>query len=94
MGSSSDRATSVVGSKIHVGLSSIIGFTVQPGEIARQVAVFSGGTLEIGMTAGQLWGTGYHLPLAEIFKVDGPAMFYMAAAGATVVVKALQFYNT
>ena len=35
--------------------------------------------------AGNAWGVGYILGTTEIFNIGGPAVFYLAATGATAV---------
>lgn len=88
----------VVGAtKFAVGLSQIIRVTPTAYQYAQSVKILSGGgTLEIvgvafsgsSTAAGTStvgWGTGYPIGAAEVVSVGGPAVFYLAATGATMV---------
>lgn len=79
----------MVGStRIIVGLSTIV--KVQPTAYENCFVLkilAGGGTLEIvkGTTAGGSgWGTGYPIGTNEFVSVAGPAVFYLAATGATM----------
>lgn len=89
------RDTIVIGAtRIAVGLSQII--RVVPGNYAyvQTLKIFSGGgTLEIvepaysgsSTAASSGWGTGYPVGASEIVPISGPAAFYLAATGATMI---------
>lgn len=79
--------------RLTIGLSTLL--KVSPIAFSRGgvIKIFSGGgTLEIiaqpvalsGSSAAG-WGAGYPLAAAEIKTIDGPATFYLAATGATMV---------
>lgn len=80
--------------RIPVGLSAIIAVKPTDFQYAESFKIFSGGgTLEIvpvplalsgGSAAG--WATGYPVGANEVMSIGGPAVFYMAATGATMVV--------
>lgn len=80
---------SVVGEKIAVGLSSIQGVTLLPGQVSSYLKFSSGGTLWMG-GATLTWGNGYHVAAAETVPFNLGGTFYLAAAGATVVVYLLR----
>lgn len=80
--------------RIQIGLSAIIkcsGFAYEQG---FNLKIFSGGgTLEIVPTPLALtgssaigWGLGYPIGASEVVSIQGPATFYLAATGATMVV--------
>jgi hypothetical protein len=79
------------GFRFDVGLSSIIGVTVQPGQIASVFKHFSGGSLEIvnGSTTSP-WGLGYLFATNEAVQIDSSTTVYFAASGATVTVMGLR----
>ena len=79
--------------RISVGLSAIIKIQAGARQYAESIKIFSGGgTLEIvpipvaltGSSAAG-WGAGYPLGASEVFNIGGPATFYLAATGATMV---------
>lgn len=73
--------------QINIGLSSIIGVTVIPGQVFCQLQKSSGGTLFVGGISMLVGGTfGYHFPTAEVpITVPLAGTFYLAANGATAV---------
>ncbi len=75
--------------RIPVGLSTIVKVAPTNNQIAMSVKILSGGgTLEIvpGATiTGPGWGTGYPIGSSEVLNIGGPATFYLAATGATMV---------
>lgn len=86
---------SVLGStKFSVGLSQIIRITPSDYQYAQSLKILSGGgTLELvppalsgtSTAAASGWGTGYPIGASEVFNFGGPAVFYLAATGATMV---------
>lgn len=87
---------SVIGAtKIAVGLTQVVRIMPTEFDFAQTLKIFSGGgTLEIispvlsGSSTppgGSYLGTGYPLGASEIYKVEGPAVIYLAATGATMV---------
>lgn len=66
-----------------IGLSTIVGITVIPGQIAVSLKYGAGGSLEIG-GASLTWGAGYLFGTAEVKDFNSAATFYVAAKGATV----------
>lgn len=75
------------GFRVSVGLSSVIGVTIVPGQIATVVKYFTGGTLELvnGLTPSP-WGMGYVFGSTEALAIDQSTTAYFAATGATVTV--------
>jgi hypothetical protein len=94
---------SVLGStRITVGLSQIVRVMPTAYQYAEGIKIFSGGgTLEIcnpalsgSSTAGTShWGTGYPIGASEVVNLGGPAVFYLAATGATMVATVLLGYT-
>ena len=80
--------------QIAVGLSQVIRWSQVGNVIDGTIKILSGGgTLEIvepqlsgaSTAAGSAWGKGYPLGASEIYSFYGPATFYFAATGATMV---------
>lgn len=80
--------------QIAVGLSAP--FLVLPREkqISLALKYVSGGSLEIfaaptgatsGSVSGVSWGLGYLMGQTEVFNIEGPTRFYLAATGATAI---------
>ena len=85
---------SVLGAtRISVGLSQIV--KIQPAGFQSAISfkiLSGGGTLEVVNAAtltGTGWGTGYPLGASEVMNVNGSAICYVAATGATMVLAAL-----
>lgn len=84
---------SIGATRITVGLSAIIRISPSAFQYSEGLKILSGGgTLEIvpcplalsgSSTIG--WGTGYPIGASETINVSGPAVFYLAASGATMV---------
>jgi hypothetical protein len=80
--------------RIPVGLSAIIPIIPTAYQYADCLKIFSGGgTLEIVAPPLALsgsscvgWGQGYPLGASEVQSIGGPAVMYLAATGATMVV--------
>lgn len=78
---------------ITVGLSAIVKVTPSNYHFADLLKIQSGaGTLEIVNVPATLsgtgatgWGGGYAIGSAEAIAIGGPATFYLAATGATMV---------
>ncbi len=76
-----------------VGLSQILKVTPSAYQFAQTMKYLSGGSLEIvpaqpsgaSTAASGSWGKGYLMSTTEIFNFGGPAVFYLAASGATAV---------
>lgn len=86
---------SVVGAtQIVVGLSAITKITPTAYQYSYCLKIFAGGgTLEIvppplalSGTSAVGWGTGYAVGANESVNISGPAIFYLAATGATMTV--------
>lgn len=90
------------GTRIAVGLSAIIAVKPAPYTYGQNMKILSGGgTLEIVAPPAALsgasavgWGTGYPVGATETISVSGPAVFYLAASGATMTVAMLDGYTT
>lgn len=87
--------------QIAVGLSQVLRLSMGAYQTVSAFKIGSGGSLEIvkpqfsgsSTAAGSAWGTGYLLGTTEVVAVNGPAVYYLAATGATVVVHALIGYT-
>ena len=85
---------SVLGStQIAIGLSQVLKVIPSAYQFAQTIKIGSGGgTLEIvppqlngaSTASGSAWGKGYALGGTEVFNFGGPAIFYLAATGATM----------
>lgn len=93
MSMTQNEVNAVGATTIPVGLSAII--KIQAGAYQNGFALkilSGGGTLEISKppialsgTSATGWATGYPLGALETFSINGPATFYLAATGATMV---------
>lgn len=72
--------------RINVGLSAITTVTGRAFQLAGSFKIISGGSLEIVNGPSTGWGAGYLMGTSEVVNFAGPAQFYLAASGATVVV--------
>jgi len=96
-----DRTTVIGATQIVVGLSAITRIQAGYFQAGWAIKILSGGgTLEIckppialSGTSATGWNTGYFLGASEVFAIDGPATFYLAATGATMTA-ALAIANT
>lgn len=88
-----NRIFAIGATRITVGLSAIVKVSSLANQGSGAFKIFSGGgTLEIvpfpvalsGSSAAG-WGIGYPIGANEIITVGGPAQFYLAATGATMV---------
>lgn len=76
-------------------------FLAPPNCVGGELRRLSGGSLEImpnviagGSIGGaSASGTGYLIGISQIISWEGPAAFYLAATGATVVVSALMKFS-
>lgn len=66
-----------------VGLSSILGITACPGQVATSMRYGAGGSLEIG-GSGHTWGAGYLFGTSEVKDFNDAGTFFVSARGATV----------
>lgn len=80
---------SLIGERVSIGLSQIIGVTVIAGLNAISIKKFSGGSLEIGGISLN-WGSGYLFNSNEIVNIQVAGTFYLAATGSTVVAMVLK----
>jgi len=78
-----DDVESLVGTRLTVGLSQIIGITVLAGQNSIIVKYYSGGSLEVGGVS-LTWGSGYLLDTKEVVNIQSSGTFYLAATGSTV----------
>jgi len=77
--------------RITVGLSSIIGVSVRPGQISVSLEWLSGGTLLIvNPNTPALWDQGFVVPGSAICSFDMIGTLYLAAQSATTVVSVLR----
>lgn len=88
--------------RINIGLSAIIAIAPGNYQYAESFKILSGGgTLEIVPrplaltgTSTTGWGLGYPLGASEVFNVGGPAVMYLAATGATMVLSMILGYTS
>lgn len=88
-----DRILGIGATRIIIGLSAIVKVSPISQQINGLFKILSGGgTLEVvpfpaalsGSSAAG-WGLGYPVGSNEVFSVGGPAQFYLAATGATMI---------
>lgn len=75
---------------VAVGLSSLIGLTVMPGQINLSMQYMSGGTLRIesyGASLGSMQG--FIVPTNAILTFDTIGTVWLSSAGATSIVQVL-----
>lgn len=77
-----------------VGLSALLQVSAPRGVMGWQFKN-NGSSLAIanGTSAANGFSLGYLLGASEIIQLQGPATFFLAAAGATTVLSALAFYS-
>lgn len=90
------------GTQIIVGLSAIIKVVPEAYTYAENIKIKAGsGTLEIvskpialtGSSAAG-WGLGYPIGTSEVISIGGPAVYYLAATGATMTLAVLNGYTS
>lgn len=82
------------GTRMSIGLSSIIGVTIGQFQNGIMVKLITGGTLEIG-GASLLWGQGWPFTASsETIGFNGSGTFYLCASGATCTVALLKGLST
>lgn len=75
--------------KVAVGLSAtvLVDVSAMPKALGGFIKIFSGaGTLAVVQGASTIFSDGYLVGSAEVVELQGPAKFYLAAAGATMTV--------
>ena len=98
-----DDVFSLGGTLVVVGLSALVKIGPTKNLINQCIKMQSGGgTLEI-VPLGQVialsgssaigWGTGYPIGANEIISIGGPAIYYLAATGATMTAAILDSYS-
>ena len=80
------NAYSFAGARYYVGLSSIIGLTVIPGQIATIFKHGGGGTLWVGGASLAIGATAYLMTTGEALTIDSGGTVFFAASGATCTV--------
>ncbi len=85
---------SVIGAtRFAVGLSQVLRVMPSGYQYAETLQYVSGGSLELvppqlsgaSTAAGNAWGKGKILGTTEVYSIGGPAVFYLAATGATSI---------
>lgn len=78
--------------RVAVGLSTVIGVTVRPGQVSVSLEMLSGQTLEIVASPGSSisWGQGFPFPTNAIMSFDSIGTMWLAASGATAMVVVLR----
>lgn len=102
MGMSQNDVCVVGATIIPVGLSAIVRIKAAAYEQNFALKILSGGgSLEIAKPPPALsgssasgWATGYQLGASEVVAIGGPATFYLAATGATMLASVLIGYST
>ena len=76
------------GTQIVVGLSQTVKVNGNTGpfQVAGTIKKLSGGTIALVSGSSAISSTGYVLGDTEQYNFDGPACFFLAAAGSTVTV--------
>lgn len=87
-GSADNDIYGVIGKRLHIGVSAIIGITIVPGQNSQLIKYFTGGSLEIG-GATLTWGIGYLFGGNEAVALDVRGTYYLCATGATATVMLL-----
>lgn len=101
MGQQQDQLTVVSATQVIIGLSSVIRLSPTSYQSADCFKVIAGGgTLEVVPVPLALsgsscigWGRGYPLGLSEVVALGSPAVFYLAASGATMTIAIMVGYT-
>lgn len=92
--SSARNFTYCVGAtQITIGLSATVEIKPEAGQSKWLYKKASGGSLAVVQGPSSVCSQGYLLGNNEAITYEGPATFYLAAAGATVVVHAMISYT-
>ena len=86
---SNGRAHGLGVTQIAIGLSATVQVTAQAYQTGWVFKKFSGSSLAIVNGISNIASEGYMVGDTESINVDGPATFFLAAAGATCVVHCL-----
>lgn len=84
-----DDIGSLVGSRLYVGTSVILGVTVIPGMLGAVYKYAFGGSCEVG-GATLSWGIGYMLGGGETVNANMAGTIYFCSTGATSVIMMLR----
>lgn len=82
-----------IGERLVIAPGSVVGITTSPGQIAVQVKLLSGGTLEIGGATGvngNTFGSLYPISANEVISQNNSGKFYLWASSATCTVAILR----
>ncbi len=91
---STDFRTFVMGATLlNVGLSATVRVVPPAGSNGGFFKISSGGTLAIVQGISSISTAGYFVAAGEAISWTGPAVFFLAAAGATVSVALCQTYS-
>lgn len=82
----SQRSNAVGFTQIEVGLSASVQVPQAARENSRTVKLLSGTTCMLVTGESNIHSDGYPLSTSSAVLIDGPASFWLAAAGATAVV--------
>lgn len=94
MDSGSSRAYALGATLIAVGLSATVRVDAMAGQLSGFFKIASGGgTLCIVQGASSISSQGYPVAAAEVIQLEGPATFFLAAAGATMTVGFVPRYS-
>lgn len=80
--SRSEDVNNIRSERLDVGTGTAIGLTVYPGQLAVQIKLLAGGTLEIGGQS-QTAGTMYPLSASEVWNGNLSGQIWLYATGAT-----------
>lgn len=87
-------AYGITTAQVAVGLSAVIAVNTDTNVLGRKINFISGGTLFVtgqSLAVASMITTGTHVQSAAYTEIMGPANFYMAAGGATVVAHIMTF---
>ncbi len=64
------------------------------GQNGGMLKMLSGGTLALVQSQGVSYTLGYVMNVSEVIQIEGPATFFLVAAGATSIVSYMKSYGT
>jgi len=92
--SGNSRAYAIGVSHIVVGLSTTVEIVPRSGVLSGFLEIYagSGASNFVAVVNGisNIWSEGYHILEDVKFEIEGPAKFFLAAAGATMTVNYVQ----
>lgn len=93
-GSGNERAYALGVTAIVVGLSAVVKVPAEQGQLSGLFNIQAGGgTLFIAHGPSAAVATGVHVVADKLYELEGPAVFYLSAAGATMTVGLVKRYS-